>query len=136
MLDLSGMRALEIDVKGRTAWAETGLTAGEYTDAAGAHGLATGFGDAGSVGIGGITLGGGAGFLVRKHGLTIDDLLAAELVTADGELVRADAETNPDLFWAIRGAAATSALRPGSSFACTRSGRSSAGCCFCPRRPR
>ena len=103
VLDLSGMRALEIDVKGRTAWAETGLTAGEYTDAAGAHGLATGFGDAGSVGIGGITLGGGAGFLVRKHGLTIDDLLAAELVTADGELVRADAETNPDLFWAIRG---------------------------------
>ena len=103
VLDLSGMRALEIDVKGRTAWAETGLTAGEYTDAAGAHGLATGFGDAGTVGIGGITLGGGAGFLVRKHGLTIDDLLAAELVTADGELVRADAETNPDLFWAIRG---------------------------------
>ena len=103
VLDLSGMRALEIDVKGCTAWAETGLTAGEYTDAAGAHGLATGFGDAGSVGIGGITLGGGAGFLVRKHGLTIDDLLAAELVTADGELVRADAETNPDLFWAIRG---------------------------------
>ena len=107
VLDLSGMRALEIDLEGRTAWAETGLTAGEYTDAAGAHGLATGFGDAGSVGIGGITLGGGAGFLVRKHGLTIDDLLAAELVTADGELVRADAETNPDLFWAIRGAAAT-----------------------------
>jgi FAD/FMN-containing dehydrogenase len=103
VLDLSGMRALEIDVKGRTAWAETGLTAGAYTDAAGAHGLATGFGDAGSVGIGGITLGGGAGFLVRKHGLTIDDLLAAELVTADGELVRADTETNPDLFWAIRG---------------------------------
>ena len=55
-----------------------GLTAGEYTDAAGAHGLATGFGDTGSVGIGGITLGGGVGFLVRKHGLTIDDLLAAE----------------------------------------------------------
>src|SRR5262245_29050042 len=103
VLDLSGMRALEIDVERRTAWAETGLTAGEYTDAAGAPGLATGFGDAGSVGIGGITLGGGAGFLVRKHGLTIDDLLAAELVTADGELVRADAETNPDLFWAIRG---------------------------------
>ncbi|MGH2805067.1 MAG: FAD-binding oxidoreductase, partial [Thermoleophilaceae bacterium] len=79
------------------------LTAGEYTTAAAAHGLATGFGDTGSVGIGGITLGGGAGFLVRKHGLTIDDLLAAEVVTADGELRRADAETHPDLFWAIRG---------------------------------
>jgi FAD/FMN-containing dehydrogenase len=103
VLDLAGMKGLEIDPERRTAWAETGLTAGEYTAAAAAHGLATGFGDAGSVGTGGITLGGGAGFLVRKHGLTIDDLLAAELVTADGELVRADAETNPDLFWAIRG---------------------------------
>jgi FAD/FMN-containing dehydrogenase len=103
LLDLSGMKNLEIDVEGRTAWAETGLTAGEYTAAVGAHGLATGFGDTGSVGIGGITLGGGVGFLVRKHGLTIDDLLAAEVVTADGELVRADAETHPDLFWAIRG---------------------------------
>ena len=103
VLDLADMRALEIDVEGRTAWAETGLTAGEYTAAAGAHGLATGFGDAGSVGIGGITLGGGVGFLVRKHGLTIDNLLAADVVTADGELVRADAENHPDLFWAIRG---------------------------------
>ncbi len=88
---------------GRTAWAETGLTAGEYTTAAGAHGLATGFGDTGSVGIGGITLGGGVGYLVRKYGLTIDNLLAADVVTADGELLRVDAETHPDLFWAIRG---------------------------------
>jgi FAD/FMN-containing dehydrogenase len=103
LLDLAEMKNLEIDVEGRTAWAETGLTAGEYTAAVGAHGLATGFGDTGSVGIGGITLGGGVGFLVRKHGLTIDDLLAAEVVTADGELLRADAQTHPDLFWAIRG---------------------------------
>jgi FAD/FMN-containing dehydrogenase len=103
VLDLSNMRALEIDPERRTAWAQTGLTAGEYTTAAWAHGLATGFGDTGSVGIGGITLGGGVGYLVRKHGLTIDDLLAAEVVTADGQLLRADAETNPDLFWAIRG---------------------------------
>jgi FAD/FMN-containing dehydrogenase len=103
VLDLSYMRALEIDAERRTAWAETGLTAGAYTTAAGAHGLATGFGDAPSVGIGGLTLGGGVGLLVRKHGLTIDDLLAAEVVTADGEIVRADAESHPDLFWAIRG---------------------------------
>src|ERR671913_30956 len=103
VLDLSEMKNLEIDVEGRTAWAQTGLTAGEYTAAAGAHGLATGFGDTGSVGIGGITLGGGVGFLVRKHGLTIDDLLAADVVTADGELLRANAENHPDLFWAIRG---------------------------------
>ncbi len=102
-LDLRDMKALTIDVDERTAWAETGLTAGEYAAAAGAHGLATGFGDSGSVGIGGITLGGGVGYLVRKHGLTIDDLLAAEVVTADGRLLSVDAESHPDLFWAIRG---------------------------------
>jgi FAD/FMN-containing dehydrogenase len=103
VIDVSDMKALELDVGRRTAWAETGLTAGEYTSAMGARGLATGFGDAGSVGIGGITLAGGIGYLVRKHGLTIDNLLAAEIVTADGQLVRADATTHPDLFWAIRG---------------------------------
>jgi FAD/FMN-containing dehydrogenase len=103
VLDLSAMRALDIHVESRTAWAQTGLTAGEYTAAAGAHGLATGFGDTGSVGIGGLTLGGGVGYLVRKYGLTIDNLLAAELVTADGELLHVDAETHPELFWAIRG---------------------------------
>ena len=103
VLDLSEMKNLELDVERRTAWAQTGLTAGEYTAATAAHGLATGFGDTGSVGIGGITLGGGVGYLVRKHGLTIDDLLAAEVVTADGELLRVDAERHPDLFWAIRG---------------------------------
>jgi FAD binding domain-containing protein/berberine-like enzyme len=103
VLDLADMRALDIDVNGRTAWAQTGLTAGDYSAAVGAHGLATGFGDTGSVGIGGITLGGGIGYTVRKHGLTIDDLLAADVVTADGQLLRVDAETHPDLFWAIRG---------------------------------
>ncbi len=103
VLDLKDMSALEIDPKTRTAWAETGLTAAEYTAAADAHGLATGFGDTGSVGIGGITLGGGVGYLVRRDGLTIDALLAADIVTADGELLRVDAEHHPDLFWAIRG---------------------------------
>ena len=103
VLDLSAMRGLEIDAERRTAWAETGLTAADYTAAAGAHGLATGFGDAGSVGIGGITLAGGVGFLTRKHGLTVDHLLAADVVTADGELLRVDAENHPDLFWALRG---------------------------------
>jgi FAD/FMN-containing dehydrogenase len=103
MLDLSGMRDLQLDVEGQTAWAEAGLTTGEYTTAAGAFGLATGFGDTGSVGIGGLTLGGGVGYLVRKYGLTIDDLLAAEIVTADGQLLHIDAQHHPDLFWAIRG---------------------------------
>jgi len=103
VLDLRDLKALEIDAEARTAWAETGLTAGEYTAAAAAHGLATGFGDAGSVGIGGIALGGGVGFLTRKHGLTIDSLLEAEVVTASGEILRVDEENHPDLFWAIRG---------------------------------
>jgi FAD/FMN-containing dehydrogenase len=103
VLDLSELTALDLDLAGRTAWAQTGLTAGAYTAAVGAHGLATGFGDTASVGIGGLTLGGGVGFLVRRHGLTIDNLLAAEVVTADGQVLRVDAETHPDLFWAIRG---------------------------------
>jgi FAD/FMN-containing dehydrogenase len=103
VLDLSDMKALDVDVEGRTAWAGTGLTTGEYTVAVGANGLATGFGDTGSVGIGGLTLGGGVGYLVRKHGLAIDDLLAADVVTVDGRRIRADAKTHPDLFWAIRG---------------------------------
>jgi FAD/FMN-containing dehydrogenase len=103
VLDLSAMKGLDIDLDGRSAWAEAGLTAGEYTNAAGAHGLATGFGDTASVGVGGLTLGGGMGFLLRKHGMTIDDLLAAEIVTADGEILHVDDERHPDLFWAIRG---------------------------------
>jgi FAD/FMN-containing dehydrogenase len=103
VLDLSELRDLDVDPDGRTAWAQTGLTAGQYTAAVGAYGMATGFGDTGSVGIGGITLGGGVGYLVRKHGLTIDNLLAAELVTADGQLLRVDDQSHPDLFWTIRG---------------------------------
>jgi FAD/FMN-containing dehydrogenase len=103
VIDLADMKALEVDVEGRTAWAQTGLTAGEFTTVTHAHGLGVGFGDTGSVGIGGITLGGGVGYLVRKYGLTIDDLLAADIVTADGEIRRVDAENEPDLFWAIRG---------------------------------
>src|SRR3954451_1577905 len=103
VIDLSALRSFELDVAERTVWVGAGLTAGAFTRAAGEHGLATAFGDTGSVGIGGITLVGGIGFLVRKHGLTIDSLLAAEIVTADGRLRRVDAETEPDLFWALRG---------------------------------
>ena len=102
-LDMSGMQGLDIDISARTAWAEAGLTAGKYTEVTGAHGMATGFGDTGTVGIGGLTLGGGVGYLVRKYGLTIDSLLAADIVTANGELLRVDEENSPDLFWAIRG---------------------------------
>jgi len=103
VIDLRGMSKIEIDPRARTAWVETGATAIQVTEALAEHGLVIGFGDSGSVGVGGITLGGGIGFLVRKFGMTIDSLLAAEVVTADGRHVRADANHHSDLFWAIRG---------------------------------
>jgi hypothetical protein len=103
VIDLRDMAGIEIDPVACTAWVETGATAKQVTEALAAHGLAIGFGDAGSVGVGGITLGGGIGFLVRKFGLTIDSVLAAELVTADGRHRRVDDEHEPELFWAIRG---------------------------------
>ena len=103
VIDVRGLRSIDIDVAGRTAWAGAGLTAAEYTTAAVAHGLTTGFGDTGSVGISGITLGGGVGYLSRKHGLTVDSLLGVELVTADGQVLMVDADHHPDLFWAVRG---------------------------------
>ena len=87
VLDLSAMKSIEIDPEERTAWADAGLTAVEYTTATAEHGLVTGFGDTGSVGIGGVTLGGGVGLLHRSQGLTIDSVLAADIVTADGRLL-------------------------------------------------
>jgi FAD/FMN-containing dehydrogenase len=106
LLHLGSLRDLEIDTASRTAWAGPGLTAVEFTRAAHEHGLALGFGDTGSVGLAGITLGGGVGYLSRKHGLTIDNLLAVEIVTADGEIRQVDAGNEPELFWAVRGAGA------------------------------
>ncbi len=103
LLDLGAMKGLHIDPERRLAWAQPGLRAGEYTVAAAAHGLATPFGDTGSVGLGGLTLGGGIGWLVRKHGLTIDALVSVEIVTADGRLLTASETEHPDLFWAVRG---------------------------------
>src|SRR3954452_17716611 len=103
VVDLSGMKGLDIDAEAKTVWVETGITAAEFTNATGEHGLVTGLGDARSVGIGGITLAGGIGFLARRTGLTIDDLLSAEVVTADGQVIQASEQSEPDLFWAIRG---------------------------------
>ena len=103
VIDLRELKQLEIDTANRSAWADAGLTAIEVTRALSEQGLAVGFGDTGSVGIGGITTGGGVGYLYRKHGLTIDSLLGAEIVTADGQVHRVDADHEPDLFWAIRG---------------------------------
>lgn len=103
VLDLSGLDTVEIDVGARVVRAGGGLTAGKVTNAVAPHGLAVGFGDTASVGIGGLTLGGGLGYLVRKQGLTIDQLHGAEVVTAEGRVLEVDADTHPDLFWGIRG---------------------------------
>lgn len=103
VLDMSRLNDIEIDVDGGTAWARGGVLAGEYTTAAAQHGLITGFGDTPTVGVAGLTLGGGVGLLHRRLGLTIDSLLGAEIVTADGQIRQIDNENDPDLFWAIRG---------------------------------
>jgi FAD/FMN-containing dehydrogenase len=97
------MAALEIDVAGRRARAEAGVLWGDVAVAAGAEGLAALHGSAPDTGVVGYTLGGGVGWLGRRHGLAANSVLAIEAVTADGELVRADAGNEPELFWALRG---------------------------------
>ena len=103
VIDLRDLHEIDVNEASKTVWAGSGLTAGQLTTELDKYNLAIGFGDTGSVGIGGITLGGGVGFLARKFGLAIDNLLAAEIVTADGEILQVDSENNADLFWAIRG---------------------------------
>jgi FAD/FMN-containing dehydrogenase len=103
VLDLRDLNAIDVDPIARTASVGGGVSAVELTRATTEHGLAIGLGDTGSVGIGGLTTGGGIGYLARKVGLTIDSLLGAEVVTSDGEVREIDADREPDLFWAIRG---------------------------------
>jgi hypothetical protein len=103
VLDLSGLKTIDVDPEARTAKVGGGCTWGEVDAATNAHGLATPSGIISTTGVGGLTLGGGIGHLTRKCGLTIDNLLEAEVVLASGERVRAAADENPDLFWAIRG---------------------------------
>ena len=103
MIDLAPMKGIRVDQRTWRVWAQPGVTWGEYNQAAGLHGLATTGGVVSSTGIAGLTLGGGEGWLMGRYGLTIDNLLAAEVVTADGEVLTASAEENEDLFWALRG---------------------------------
>ena len=103
VIDLRDINMIEIDTEARIAWVGTGNTAGDVSRALEKHGLIVGFGDSATVGIGGLTLGGGIGYMVRKHGLTIDSLLAAEIVTANGDVLIVDDYNHRDLFWAIRG---------------------------------
>lgn len=103
MIDLSPMKGIQVDPAARTAWAQPGLLWQEFDHETQAFGLATTGGVVGETGIAGLTLGGGVGWLVRKYGLTCDNLLAADIVTADGQLRRATPEENGELFWALRG---------------------------------
>ena len=103
MLDLSGMKALRVNPEARTALAEPGLTLGEFDRATQAFGLATTLGVVSTTGIAGLTLGGGLGWLNGRYGLACDNLISAEVATADGQLLRASARENEELFWAIRG---------------------------------
>jgi FAD/FMN-containing dehydrogenase len=103
VLDLRDLNGIDVDPVARTVWAGAGNTTGAVTVAVEKHGLMVGFGDTATVGIGGLTTGGGIGYMLRKHGLTIDNLIAAEVVTASGEIIVADALNHPDLFWAVRG---------------------------------
>ena len=103
MIDLSGMRAISIDVANRCAHVGAGALLGDLDRASQAHGLATPLGINSTTGVAGLTLGGGFGWLTRRHGLTIDNLLSATVVTADGAARVVSATSEPDLFWALRG---------------------------------
>ena len=103
VLDLSGMKAVSVDAGARRATVEGGATLADFDAATQAHGLSTPMGINSTTGVAGLTLGGGFGWLSRKHGMTVDNLESAEVVTAAGEVVRASAKQHPDLFWALRG---------------------------------
>ena len=103
VIDLSGMRGVRVDPAAKTARAEGGATWGDFNAATGAFGLATTGGIISTTGIGGLTLGGGIGYLARGFGLSIDNLISADVVLADGRFVTASDRENEDLFWAIRG---------------------------------
>jgi len=103
MIDFSNMKAVRVDAQKMRAFVEPGATLGDFDKAVQAHGLITPVGINSTTGIAGLTLGGGFGWLTRKYGMTIDNLVSAEMVTADGKKIHVSEDENTDLFWAIRG---------------------------------
>jgi FAD/FMN-containing dehydrogenase len=103
VVDLSAMRAVSVDPVNQTAWVQGGALWGDVDHETQAHGLATTGGIVSHTGVGGVSVGGGIGWLMRKYGLAVDNLVEAEVVTADGDIIRASDHDHPDLFWALRG---------------------------------
>lgn len=103
VIDFSGMKSVRVDAGARRAYVQPGATLGDFDQAVQAHGLATPVGINSTTGIAGLTLGGGFGWLTREYGMTIDNLVAVDIIGADGKMLHASEKENPDLFWAIRG---------------------------------
>ena len=103
VVDLSAMRAVSVDRATRTAWVQGGALWGDVDHETQTHGLATTGGIVSHTGVGGVSVGGGIGWLMRKYGLTVDNMAEAEVITADGDVIRASVHDHPDLFWALRG---------------------------------
>lgn len=118
VIDLSGMRSTTVDPAARTVRVDGGCTWGDVDSATVPFGMATPSGFIASTGVGGLTLGGGVGYLSRRYGLTVDSLLGADVVLADGTLVSTDAHNHPDLFWALRGGGGNFGVVVSFRFAC------------------
>jgi FAD/FMN-containing dehydrogenase len=123
VLDLSGMREVTVDPEARLAHVGPGCLLGDVDRATQVHGLATVLGFVSETGLAGLTLGGGWGYLARRFGWTVDNLVEVEVVGADGVIRTANRDEHPELFWALRAVAATSGSSPGSASVCTRSAR-------------
>jgi len=122
LIDLSAMRSIRVDRSGRTAWVEPGATLSDFDRETQGFGLTTPLGINSTTGIAGLTLGGGFGWTTRKFGLTIDNLISVDIVTAAGELVTASETDNPDLFWALRGGGGNFGVVTGFEFRLHRMG--------------
>jgi FAD/FMN-containing dehydrogenase len=118
VIDLSRTKGIQVDPATRTAWVEAGLTLGEFVRETQKFGLGTTVGTVSTTGLSGLTLGGGMGWLMGKYGLTVDNLLAVDLVTAVGQVRRTSAREHPDLFWGYAGVVGTWASRPPSPSNC------------------